>query len=484
MVATREPSPPVITTKAQLVFYLGEAAVLEHQFMCQYLYAAFSLKKAPDATCTPAQFEHVRRWASTIYLIARQEMEHLSVVNSILTAIGGQPVLYHLDFPTQSAWYQGATRARREREGDGEPVPCDLPFLMVPFDLDAARRFCCMESPILADLPPIDRARVTSWCYQDAAGQCGCTGGARADLPVAPRFAMAPEAPPETVAPGTIQELYAALEQGLVTLDAQLGTAALFDGHPSGQAEIPSEYQIYLYPIGDLSSALAGLRMITKQGEGLDAPPGYDAHFQLFYDLAVDYEALLADDPAFRPSLPMAADASASGYAAPQTRIAVALWRDGYATLLYMLTGYFASYTKQAFGQYPYLSAALSQTTFAPLMTMLVRSLGEVIAGLPGEPYAPCAGVDFNLTQEELRLLFDPTQPPFRDIAFYRDRVESLVARLDQIEHAGPVPEDLVARIRYIRENMFRVWGNLAQIYQKGVFPPFDPNTPYPSCPT
>ena len=84
------PLPP-IRSKAQLVLYLKEAAILEHQFMCQYLYACFSLKKDPDRTCTDAQFEHVRRWASTIYMIARQEMEHLSVVNSILTAVGGEP---------------------------------------------------------------------------------------------------------------------------------------------------------------------------------------------------------------------------------------------------------------------------------------------------------------------------------------------------------------------------------------------------------
>ena len=43
---------PPITTKDQLVLYLTEAATLEHQFMCQYLYAAFSLKKGPDEHCS------------------------------------------------------------------------------------------------------------------------------------------------------------------------------------------------------------------------------------------------------------------------------------------------------------------------------------------------------------------------------------------------------------------------------------------------
>jgi hypothetical protein len=60
-----KPCPPP-HDKATLAVYLTEAAMLEHQFMCQYLYAAFSLKKQPDATCSPAQLEVVRRWASHV----------------------------------------------------------------------------------------------------------------------------------------------------------------------------------------------------------------------------------------------------------------------------------------------------------------------------------------------------------------------------------------------------------------------------------
>ncbi len=91
--------------KDTLAAYITEAAMIEQQFMCQYLYAAFSLKKQPDATCSPAQLEFVRRWASQIYMIARQEMEHLSIANSLLTAIGHAPWFGHDNFPTQSRWY-------------------------------------------------------------------------------------------------------------------------------------------------------------------------------------------------------------------------------------------------------------------------------------------------------------------------------------------------------------------------------------------
>ncbi|HEX2047287.1 MAG TPA: ferritin-like domain-containing protein, partial [Acidimicrobiales bacterium] len=80
-----------IQDRAQLVRALHDAAEIEQQLMCSYLYAAFSMKKDPDDGCTPAQLEYVRRWASVLYMVARQEMEHLSLVNGMLTAIGEPP---------------------------------------------------------------------------------------------------------------------------------------------------------------------------------------------------------------------------------------------------------------------------------------------------------------------------------------------------------------------------------------------------------
>ncbi len=86
----------------------------------------------------------------------------------------------------------------------------------------------------------------------------------------------------------------------------ELGPKALFSGHQSGQSQIPSEYNIYLFSICDLDTALAGIKLITSQGEGIDTPPGYDSHFQNYYDMSVEYAALLEDDPKFEPSLPLA----------------------------------------------------------------------------------------------------------------------------------------------------------------------------------
>lgn len=482
----KNPLPP-ITTKAELERYLKEAAILEHQFMAQYLYAAFSLKKDPDARCGDAEFEVVRRWASTIYKIARQEMEHLSIVNSILTAIGGQPYFGHVGtFPTQVRWYlTSALIAKRAGlpAAAAMPPPCDLPFHLEPFSLASARRFACMESPHLGFVVPGDRDELLAWCFQDPDGRCPsiAPGGGGADalraVPLAPSLLGAP---PDDVEIGTIQDLYDAIDAGLRRLDAELGSAALFDGHCSGQSEIPSEYDIYLFPICDLSTALAGTKLVKTQGEGIDQPPGAESHYQLFVDIAREYEALLAKHPAFEPSKPVPIDPTPDQYKDPATARAAEAFHVGYATLLAMLTGYYARYTASGWKQSPFLLQMLAQGAFAPMMTMLVRSLAEVVTLLPANDGGP-AGISFDLTAAELALLGKPEDPIYADILFYAAPLDAVVRGLEEVL-AQPIPDEVRPRLAFIVQNVTRMVRNLVYNYQQGTYPRFDPNNPANTC--
>src|SRR3954469_22940743 len=136
MAGTTNKPPDVL--RDLLVYLLREAAEIEHQLMIQYLYAAFSMKKRPDETCTPAQFEAVRRWQSTVYMVARQEMEHLALVNGMLTAIGAEPFFDRQNIPLQFHYYLG----RNLKEGKALPEqPCDIPFLFERFNLEVIKRF-------------------------------------------------------------------------------------------------------------------------------------------------------------------------------------------------------------------------------------------------------------------------------------------------------------------------------------------------------
>ena len=55
-------APFVIEHREALIYMLCEAAELEHGIMCQYLYAAFSLKQSEDEGLTKDEAEAVQRW--------------------------------------------------------------------------------------------------------------------------------------------------------------------------------------------------------------------------------------------------------------------------------------------------------------------------------------------------------------------------------------------------------------------------------------
>ena len=61
MTLTQE-NPIVIEDREELIFMLSEAAELEHMIMCQYLYAAFSLKRDVSEGITAEQLEAINRW--------------------------------------------------------------------------------------------------------------------------------------------------------------------------------------------------------------------------------------------------------------------------------------------------------------------------------------------------------------------------------------------------------------------------------------
>src|SRR5438093_13017998 len=70
------------------VWTLGKAAALEQLVMCQYLYAACSMKDRDDEGLTPEQLEATRRWRREIINIAGHEMPHPDLFQNLLPAVG------------------------------------------------------------------------------------------------------------------------------------------------------------------------------------------------------------------------------------------------------------------------------------------------------------------------------------------------------------------------------------------------------------
>jgi len=121
------PSPA--PSREQLLHTLHEAAEIEHNLMCCYLYATFSLKLA-DARWSADEAAAVARWRSVIVGVAMEEMAHLALVANLVQAIGGQAHFGRPMFPIESG-----------------PYPAGFVIRLQPFSRDTIAHFQFLERP-------------------------------------------------------------------------------------------------------------------------------------------------------------------------------------------------------------------------------------------------------------------------------------------------------------------------------------------------
>ncbi len=86
-------------SREALIHQLYEAAELEHNLMCTYLYAAFSLRLGTEEGLTAEEADATARWRRDILKVAIEEMGHLTAVWNITAALGGSPRFGRLNFP-------------------------------------------------------------------------------------------------------------------------------------------------------------------------------------------------------------------------------------------------------------------------------------------------------------------------------------------------------------------------------------------------
>ena len=86
-------------SREQLLNALYEAAELEHNLMCTYLYAAFSLRDGVAEGLSPLEADAVARWRKQIISVAIEEMGHLAAVWNITSALGASPRFGRGNFP-------------------------------------------------------------------------------------------------------------------------------------------------------------------------------------------------------------------------------------------------------------------------------------------------------------------------------------------------------------------------------------------------
>ena len=391
VIATRgglaEPEAPfVIEHREALIYMLCEAAELEHAIMCQYLFAAFSLKQSENEGLTTTELEAVQRWRKQVSRVATQEMLHLALVQNVLSAIGAAPHLSRPNLPAPASHY-----------------PAGVRLVLLPFGEQALKHFMFLERPEGMDLADADGLA--------AIGRATPVLNERDIVPRGQDFQ-------------TVGHLYRSIEAGLARLADKHGEDWLFVGPPRAQATQEQFGWPELVAVTDLASAQRAIDEILEQGEG---PRGHwrDAHFGQFVAILDEYLELRDANPDFDPVRPVMAanvrqperDVEVSLISDPLAARVTDLFNVAYEILLQVFERFFA-HTEETDEQLH----VLADGTVA-LMLRVIKPLGDLITTLPVGPEhaGMTAGPSFELFYESDYLM------PHREAAW-----ALLAERLDE----------------------------------------------------
>ncbi len=358
------PEPPlVVEHREQLIFVLREAAELEHAIMCEYLFAAFTLKQRADEGVTPEQLAAIERWRKVVLEVARQEMLHLALVQNLLTSVGAAPYLARPDIPSPAKHFPPGVR-----------------IALIPFGERALRHFLFLERPegMALDDPETAAAAAHAEPYMD-------------EGEIVPRA--------ETFA--TVGHLYRAIDVGFAWLTSKLGVEGLFIGPPAAQATPASFGWPELVPVVDVDSAHRAIDTIVEQGEGLTGE-WRTAHFGRFLGVFDDYMAMRAAEPSFEPARPVLVgrarrreedDSGLPVISDPTTSRVSDLFNVSNEVILLALTRYFA-HTDET----PEQLKTLADVAVS-LMFGAIKPLGQLLTQMPFGPTHPgrTAGPTFEL---------------------------------------------------------------------------------------
>jgi hypothetical protein len=286
---------------------LSIASELEHALMCEYLYAAMSLKRRPEEGLTQEQLARVNHWRAAVMRVAKQEMLHLAIACNLSTAVGGSPHLSRPNLPHPARHYPPGVR-----------------LALLPFGEAALRHFLFLERPEDIDLDDAEGI---------AAAECA--------LPVT----GADEIAPHLQEFQTVGHLYHAIEAGLRHLAERLGEDRLFLTGAAAQTSGAAFGWKELAPITDLASAVRSLEAVVEQGEG-SRGDWRESHFGQFLAVLEDHMRFTQEFPGVdvtRPVLPVLVRPPESGEALdvitdPDTARVADLANIAYEVLLKVLS--------------------------------------------------------------------------------------------------------------------------------------------------
>jgi CDGSH-type Zn-finger protein/uncharacterized Fe-S cluster protein YjdI len=392
-----------LPTREQLLHMLYEAAELEHNLMCTYLYAAFSLKTGTDEGLSQTQADAVSRWRSTIIDVAIEEMSHLTAVWNITSALGGTPRFGRNNFPLDAGY-----------------LPAGVVVKLAPFNAATLQHFIHLERP---------------------EGSREAEGEGFAYDRVFVRGAPGARLTPMGLDYETVGSFYATLSDSITRFVQAHGESVAFCGEPSLQLSAHELELAGAKPVLCLKTALAAFNAIILQGEGAPEHSISDerSHYQRFAALRTEYQTLIAQDANFKPAHPAATNPVLRRPPRPEGRVwledaqavtTVDIANAAYGLMLRMLAH---AYTLTS----PSDEKALTVDLALGLMRA-VTHLGEHAARLPAGPSNPhChAGMSFTALRD--------TAPLPSGIAARRFFMERLNELSEATQSMSPAPAQRV----------------------------------------
>jgi len=399
-------------SREELIYLLAEAAEIEHNLMCCYLFAAFGLKDEADGLSAP-QAAQIEGWRRAIIGVAVEEMTHLALVANLTSSIGGSPHFSRPNFPVPRGYHPSGVIVELHR-----------------FDRATLDHFIYLERP-----EGIEATDGAGFAHRDETYVRDM--GAGRLMPSAQDYA-------------TVGHLYRSIRKAIETLCGAQGEAAMFVGDPALQVGPDAASLPGLIKVTDKASALLALDTIVEQGEGSPADVAH-SHYRRFIAIRDAYEKLQVENDGFEPSRPVAPNPvmrmppSPEGKtfiddaaAAPVLDLANAL----YGAMLRALVQGFAE--REPARKRAFLDTAIDgMFALSPVATHLTR--------LPASPRAPglTAGITF-------AMLRDVSAPPDGETAarVLSERLRELAEGAGRVLAGAPAGAETSATLRRLADRL------------------------------
>ncbi len=397
------PSGP---SREALIHQLYEAAELEHNLMCTYLYAAFSLRQGVEEGLSTAEADATARWRRTILQVAIEEMGHLAAVWNITAALGGSPRFGRMNFPL-----------------DPGGLPANIVVRLAPFNEAVLQHFIHLERP---------------------KGSAEADGDGFAPDFTFSRGILAPRLTPMPIDYETVGAFYDNLSQNVRDFVARIGEKEAFCGDRNLQISRKEIDFQGCDPVICSITALKAFDAIVTQGEGAsEANP--DSHYCRFIEIRDELQKLKAANPAFEPAYP----AAVNPVLRKPVRQGRRVWLENeeaastvdLANTAYMLMLRLISHSYLLPRPHPVKALCID---LALGLMRAMAPLAERAARLPAGPSNPeCnAGMSFTALRDAA-----PLPPGVSAGKFFTERLRELSAGVEQAARGGDVRVAQAAKI-------------------------------------